>query len=170
MVLTPCEYDQYTCDDGTCIASEKRCNLLLDCPDHSDEVECSVWIYSHIYSASHPPPTPEDSSTPLQLNTSLLITSVREININTFTIVIDTSLSISWRDLRLKLKNLQPLMLANKLNETQVWWPNTEIKDASLGEVEMTHASRMLYVRREDEPLPSFMSGEYGEGWLGLRL
>ncbi|KAK3886784.1 hypothetical protein Pcinc_008795 [Petrolisthes cinctipes] len=52
----------------------------------------------------------------------------------------------------------------------KVWWPNTEIKDATLGEVEMTHASRMLYVRREDEPLPSFMSGEYGEGWLGLRL
>lgn len=41
-LLTVCQEDQFTCDDGTCVAQNQRCNLQYDCRDNSDEAKCHM--------------------------------------------------------------------------------------------------------------------------------
>lgn len=38
---TSCNYDQFQCDDGQCIAKSKRCDAIYDCSDFSDEYDCT---------------------------------------------------------------------------------------------------------------------------------
>ena len=38
--LTPCNKDQYTCENGICIDMERRCDQRFDCEDVSDEKNC----------------------------------------------------------------------------------------------------------------------------------
>ena len=42
MTLTTCFPNKFTCDDGTCVRINQRCNLVVDCPDKSDEKVCTV--------------------------------------------------------------------------------------------------------------------------------
>ena len=37
----PCSFDQFACDDGTCVPLDHRCDRSYDCPDGSDESRCS---------------------------------------------------------------------------------------------------------------------------------
>lgn len=40
LTLTTCFPKKFTCDDGTCVRINQRCNLVVDCPDKSDEKVC----------------------------------------------------------------------------------------------------------------------------------
>ncbi|XP_071521413.1 uncharacterized protein [Panulirus ornatus] len=152
LVLTACHDDQYTCNDGSCIDHHRRCNLVLDCPDHSDELQCSILSRQMIYSDQHPPPS--ETPGPLPLNISVNITSIRDFSLQAFTISIDASLTIKWRDLRLRYKNLQNLSYANKLKDGEnVWIPKFEVKDERLGTVDIKHPTRDVFVIREAGPL-----------------
>lgn len=42
LMLTRCREDQFTCDDGTCIPLDNRCDLTIHCDDSSDEHNCKV--------------------------------------------------------------------------------------------------------------------------------
>ena len=37
LTLTTCFPDKFTCDDGSCVRINQRCNLAVDCRDESDE-------------------------------------------------------------------------------------------------------------------------------------
>ena len=40
---------QFNCQDGSCIAIEKRCNSEFDCKDNDDESECNLIDIPHSY-------------------------------------------------------------------------------------------------------------------------
>lgn len=148
-VLTACSNDQFTCDDGFCITLDKHCNLILDCPDHSDEKNCEVVLFSHNYSPKHPPQS--TTKTPFLLHLSLNISSVRNFTPNTFTVDLDTNVIVTWLDSRLKFKYLLAAMRSNKVNESQVWHPRIAIQDEYFGEVDFSRWSRIIYAKLMDD-------------------
>merc|ERR1739838_316029 len=42
LLLSTCYEDQFTCNDGTCIPLEYRCDNKQDCLDVSDEKQCKI--------------------------------------------------------------------------------------------------------------------------------
>lgn len=151
LVLTACSNQEFTCDDGSCISSEKHCNLILDCPDLSDEMDCELVLFSPNYSPKHPPnPT---SHTLLVLNLFLVISSVRSFNPNTFSVDLDTTIVVTWLDPRLEFKHLLASMRSNKVNESQVWHPTIAIQDKYFGEVDRSRWSRSIYANLIDNDI-----------------
>ena len=55
LLLTPCNEEEYSCDDATCIPLENRCDLKYDCLDHSDEADCQLVIIPKDYKSELPP-------------------------------------------------------------------------------------------------------------------
>ncbi len=46
-VAKPCSKSEWTCENGQCIEDGKRCNVQVDCLDHSDEKDCGQFKYTH---------------------------------------------------------------------------------------------------------------------------
>ena len=42
LLLTPCREGSFSCDDARCVALAKRCDLIPDCIDASDEQGCQL--------------------------------------------------------------------------------------------------------------------------------
>ena len=40
LMFTSCSNDQFTCNDGSCIPEDNRCDLVKHCYDNSDEINC----------------------------------------------------------------------------------------------------------------------------------
>lgn len=47
-VFTACEEDEFTCTDGRCISSSRRCNREIDCSDGSDEKGCGTYFFNSV--------------------------------------------------------------------------------------------------------------------------
>lgn len=104
--LTSCTLDQFTCGDGTCVDLEQRCNLELDCADHSDELDCDTLIVPSGYEKRLPPPK-LNTATPTPVLMDIEILLVRNLNLLTSRLVVDITLTRTWLDSRLRYKNLQ---------------------------------------------------------------
>ena len=70
--FSDCSHEEYTCDDGSCIPMVKICDQRLDCPDNSDEYQCSPLDIPKAYESSIPP-----SNYPFVLKVSFNIEKVR---------------------------------------------------------------------------------------------
>lgn len=77
MSLSACYDDEFTCNDGTCIELNQRCDLRAHCPDASDEVGCEKVLMPPEYISSLPPPG--DNGGPLAVNISINIRAFSKV-------------------------------------------------------------------------------------------
>lgn len=153
LLLTACEADEFTCDDGSCIAKSRRCDLTIDCADQSDEMGCSVVLVPDGYAPKLPPPTVD--ARPVPFHVALIFTSIREFKLVDFIISADFIFRLQWLDSRLTFSNLRLSYLANEVDTlTSVWTPSVQIRDGTRSSVKAEVHSRSLYVSRNTTPLP----------------
>ena len=53
LLLTACHSGTFTCDDGTCILHDQRCDFKYDCEDHSDEINCDFVVLPDDYKVGY---------------------------------------------------------------------------------------------------------------------
>ncbi|KAK8394760.1 hypothetical protein O3P69_005914 [Scylla paramamosain] len=152
LLLTACRKDEFTCNDGTCIDSWRRCDLSTDCPDDSDELTCEVVKTAEGYNPSLPPP--RQSSRPLALYLYLNITSVRKFDVQTFSLAVDTIITLRWNESRVIFLNLQQDYRRNKIKDQyKMWTPKLVVIDGTNSWVQgSTSDGSDLYVERLTQP------------------
>ena len=80
LTFTPCDADQFTCDLGTCVDIENRCDRRADCEDQSDEKDCGiVHVDAERYLSDKPPPPVNDESL-VMVEVDVDITRILSIN------------------------------------------------------------------------------------------
>ncbi|XP_068226093.1 uncharacterized protein [Palaemon carinicauda] len=159
LLLTPCMDNQYTCDDGTCIALHYRCDLKYDCRDQSDELECDLISFPADYHKHLPPRVPKDDHSNVPVVIKVLIKSI-DIFTVAMTMQLSYELEMDWFDSRLEYFNLKTNESLNALpvqTMMSLWSPivrllNTDTIDKTLLAEDAAATVRMLStpLRRDD--------------------
>ncbi|XP_069193444.1 uncharacterized protein [Procambarus clarkii] len=133
MTLSVCRQGQFTCADGTCIDFQRRCDLHEDCPDHSDEAQCSTVVVPDGYRAYLPPPPPTPQH-PLPVTFSINVITFPSMMANDLTFTTTLQLRLAWRDSRLRYLNLKKDSSLNQLSREaaagSIWTPRVFFKNA----------------------------------------
>lgn len=133
LTLSVCGDNQFTCDDGSCIILDKKCDLRVDCLDQSDEEGCTLLKIQPGYSVTIPPP-PVSRNKPLEVNISVVIISFPVIKTQDLVFETNFKISLAWQDIRLNfldLKNERSLNLLPKADVTKVWTPIVFFRNAN---------------------------------------
>lgn len=147
-MLTACGREEYICEYGFCISKDKNCDMITDCRDQTDELNCDIIIVPPGYSQALPPP--RRKSEPLLMLFFLIITSVKTFDLSAFTIATDVIWHSKWIDSRLIYSNLLEEYRANRVKNLQkIWTPAVHITDGTQGLVDgADEAARVIYVLR----------------------
>ena len=131
--LTGCAEDEFTCDDGQCIKMERRCDQVTgdrkgrNCRDKSDENGCQLVDFGKNYNKNIPPIESEDGSViPANVSISITLMKVVEIEEVDHSIHLQFQISLSWKENRVKYRNLKKQTSQNVLTEEDVnliWLP-----------------------------------------------
>ena len=140
MSLTNCIYNDgsgydFTCTDGTCVSMDKRCNLVDDCPDASDEKDCDVLYFPSDYRSELFPITASGDPVSVTLNVSIL--AFPEISTLEMSFLCDYVLLMRWVDPRLQFYNLVDTYALNSLSaskQSQLWVPTLGFPNARQAE------------------------------------
>ena len=123
---------QFCCDDGICIDSDQRCDDNQHCRDMSDEKDCQMINIPHdSYNSENPPSLTEKRGKeiivrPLEIDTSIHIHNIIEINEDASVISLMFSMSLRWTDKRLQYNFLKKDALQNTIKHTSapIWIPS----------------------------------------------
>nr|XP_045610986.1 uncharacterized protein LOC123766140 [Procambarus clarkii] len=124
LTLSICSASEFTCDDGSCISMDDRCDLVNTCGDWSDERGCEVVIVPPGYITSFPPS--------LSLTMTILVTlQVISVNLREMTIVLDLSVQLRWYDSNVRYRNLRPGTATNIVGtggrHSPLWEPSVGV-------------------------------------------
>ncbi|XP_068236921.1 uncharacterized protein [Palaemon carinicauda] len=132
LLLTPCDENDFTCDDGSCIAHHERCDLKYDCLDNSDEAACMMIDKPEGYQSHLPPRSTQQANAALPVTLSAIVENLFVKTMDT-AIEVSFELELTWKDSRLQyldLKvnstlNILPLDVVKTLWTPQVTFVNT---------------------------------------------
>lgn len=153
ILLTACDKDKFTCDDGACYEKAQRCDQRNDCSDKSDEEGCRLIVYPDDYSKTRlPPPKGQDKRANISLNIN--VTNIRNMDVLQQEIAFDICVLIRWEDLRLSYHNLRGDTYRNLVKDmTPLWLPRLVITDDTESRVDVEERSRSLIVIPGSFPL-----------------
>ena len=141
--LSGCNEDEFTCDDGQCVAMEERCNQVADCRDESDENSCQVLVLKASYNQRVPPITtvsPENKTiVPAQVETSITLMKVVSMKEVEHSIEFQFQITMEWKENRATYFNLKEDISLNALSKDDIerlWLPlivydNTDQKETT---------------------------------------
>ncbi|XP_064099440.1 uncharacterized protein LOC135210479 [Macrobrachium nipponense] len=106
LLLTPCAENEFTCDDGSCVAHHKRCDLKYDCRDNSDEADCMLIDHPEGYQKHLPPRSNLGEDLSLLVVLSMRVSTMA---VKTMEMAVDVTfeLTLTWKDNRLQYLNLK---------------------------------------------------------------
>ncbi|XP_069975169.1 uncharacterized protein [Penaeus vannamei] len=154
ILITSCKDGQFSCNDGSCVDIEHRCNLEIDCRDESDEMDCEFLTLDHSYNSDNPPPR-TNASSPVSVKLSLDIYAIRSIDVGEFRFTCDVEVTTEWFDSRLQFRHLNNASTLNSLNrkERQPWTPKLELLGDGRTTSDVTARRGSLNIRRYAGPL-----------------
>lgn len=156
LILTYCNTNEFTCSDGSCIPLNKRCNLQLDCDDHSDEADCLPLILPESYSNLIPAPKPSMNE-PLRIKFHFCIFSIKDLDLKGYNFVAEILLKLVWRDSRLSFRNLkndEDLNLIEAEGNSLPWLPRYRFEGDQNSSGDVNTLDHRLSIRRRSSPLP----------------
>jgi len=154
LTLTTCFPNKFTCDDGSCVRINQRCNLAIDCPDKSDEKNCEILVLGEDYLGELFPRELDNSALAVYVNVSIL--AFPKIDTLELFFTADFVLSLRWHDVRLQYTDLRGETALNSLNQqTQqsIWSPSLGFTNAKIiGGSKVDHITKTI-VERNGEPI-----------------
>ena len=128
ITISYCKEDQFTCSDGHCVSLDQRCNNIADCPDLSDEVECTIVSLGEDYMRDYAPVSVDQEYEIIKVpvNVSVDILEILSVDEKAGTLDISFQLSLTWYDPRITFVNLKTDANLNTLTEVEkadVWKP-----------------------------------------------
>ena len=138
--MSGCQEGEFTCNDGQCVSMEQRCNQLPHCRDTSDEIGCDILNLKNSYNRNiHPIRSINGSKVAVDVNTSIDIFKLVDINEEDYSIEIQLQISMVWRENRVTYQNLKANDSLNALTQEDIqrlWLPkviyeNTDQKDTT---------------------------------------
>ena len=122
--LTGCKEDEFTCDDGQCVKTERRCDQVTgkesNCRDRSDEKGCKLIVLKDEegFNKNIPPieSRPDGSVIPARVSISITLMNVVEIEEVDHSIHLQFQITLMWMENRVRYQNLKNNVLERSHN------------------------------------------------------
>ena len=128
LLISSCREDEWTCDDGSCVLRYQRCDRIQHCHDNTDEENCHVIVPIKSYNKLLNPPGQDGRI--LQLSLSINITNIRKLQLTTFSVTIDVTQGVTWRESRVKYRHLTNSWTQVRVPD-DLWLPQFYFEDES---------------------------------------
>ena len=130
LMLSKCNFFEYSCSDGSCIPIEKKCNFVPDCWDGADEQHCEILSVEKMkgYKSDRPDIILNEARDIVKkpVNISITITDIESIEEVKSRFTAAFTLTAEWIDPRLTWKDLNTddfLNFLSKDQKTLIWFP-----------------------------------------------
>ena len=148
LTLTGCSSKEFTCEDGSCIMMEERCNGKVDCKDKSDEMECNIAVIHNSYNKAISPP-PLEGQAKVVVELSLDLEAILMLDELAEMMYVKYALIAHWSDPVLIFHNLKRDGNKNILTDGEkmgIWIPKIIFKNTKATETSIIDKNSIIRV------------------------